>query len=74
MKNQEITLERQKQIDLANQLLDVKCRNTYEAKLGERTHSETIYEGRTNFKYEVLFCDDNNKISKRIVTISTQGY
>jgi hypothetical protein len=59
--------------DLAYKLMTIKA-DMFEQKLGERTHSETIYEGRTTFKYEVLFCDCRDKISKRIISVSTKGY
>ena len=67
------SITRTQREDLAYRLMTIKA-DQLELKLGERTNVETIHEGRTNFKYEVLFCNENNKISSRKITISTKGY
>jgi hypothetical protein len=66
-------LTRTEREDLAYRLMTIKA-DQMELKLGERTHVDTIYEGRTNFKYEVLFCDSKDKVKSRKITVSTKGY
>lgn len=40
-----------------------------ESKYGYITNVETLKEGRTNFKYEVMFCNENNKITTKYVEV-----
>ena len=61
-------LTRSKNIDLAYQKM-VKIADKLEPKLGERTNVETKHEGRTNFEYEVLFCNSKNKVTKKIIKV-----
>jgi hypothetical protein len=44
-----------------------------ERKYGEITNIESLKEGRTNFKYEVMFCDNNNKITTKHVEVSLKN-
>ena len=59
--------------DKAYQLMTIKA-NLLEVTLGERTHVETIKEGKTLFTYKVWFCNSNNKIQTRNINISLKGY
>ena len=45
-----------------------------ELKLGERTESETIHEGRFVFKFKNYFCTANGKISTRTISVNTKGF
>ena len=67
------TLTREQREDKAYQLMTIKA-DMMELKLGERTNVETIHEGRTNFHYSVMFCNDDNKITTRIIKVSTRGF
>ena len=40
-----------------------------ENDFGYITNVETLKEGRTNFKYEVMFCDDDNKKTTKYVEV-----
>ncbi len=59
--------------ELAYQLMTIKS-DALELKYGERVHSETIYEGRINFIYEVFFCDDNDKRTTKKIKVTTKGF
>jgi len=58
--------------DLAYSLMTEKA-DVMELKFGERTNVETKKEGRVNFSYEVMFCDDNDKITTRIINVTIKG-
>ena len=66
------TLTREQREDKAYQIMVSKA-DMLEPKLGQRTNVETIHEGRTNFHYSVMFCDENNKITTKIIKVSTRG-
>ena len=59
--------------DRAYQLMTIKA-DLLEVTLGERTNVETIKEGNTSFTYKVWFCNSNNKIQTRNITVSLKGY
>lgn len=59
--------------DKAYQLMTLKA-DAMELKYGERTNVETLYEGKTKFIYDVYFCDDNNIVTVKKITISIKGY
>ena len=42
---------------------------TLEVKYGENTNTQTLKEGRTNFKYEVMFCDESNNVTTKYVEV-----
>lgn len=59
--------------DKGFKLMVVKA-DALESKLGERTNVETLREGKTSFKFRVHFCDKNQKVSVRIIRISTEEF
>tara|TARA_R110000823_G_C15731480_1_gene479781 strand:+ start:50 stop:241 length:192 start_codon:yes stop_codon:yes gene_type:complete len=59
--------------DKAYQLMTIKA-DLLEVTLGERTHVETVKEGKTSFYYRVWFCNSNNKIQTRNINVSVKGY
>ena len=63
-----MTYEREMQLDKAYRMM-IKEADKLESKLGERTNTETVKEGRTNFTYKCWFCDDNDKITTRLITV-----
>ena len=66
-------MTREQQLDLAYKLMSSKA-DVLELKFGERTNTETIKEGRINFTYKCWFCDDNDKITTRIINVTTKGF
>lgn len=66
-------ITREQQLDLAYKLMVSKA-DMMELKFGERTNTETIKEGRINFSYKCWFCNDDNKITTRIITVTTKGF
>ncbi len=58
--------------DLAYSLMTSKA-DVMELKFGERTNVETLKEGRINFSYEVMFCNDNDRITTRIINVTIKG-
>jgi hypothetical protein len=64
---------REQDIDLAYSLMVSKA-DAMELKYGERTNTETIHEGITEFKYQVMFCDKKNKITTKIISVSIKGF
>ena len=63
-----MTYEREIQLDKAYRMMTVEA-DKLEKKFGERTNTETVKEGRTNFTYKCWFCDDNDKIRTRLITV-----
>ena len=55
--------------DKAYQLMTIKA-DLLEVTLGERTNTETVKEGRTNFEYKVWFCTENQKVTIKISEVS----
>ena len=61
------------QLDKAYEILNSKIA-MLEQSLGENTNTQTIYEGATTFKFEVMFCNLKNKITTKIMTINTKRF
>ena len=68
-----LSYERQQQIDQAVRM-NASRADLLELKLGERTESETIHEGRFIFKFKNYFCDSNGKVTTKIISVNTKGF
>jgi hypothetical protein len=67
--NESLDIKREKEIDKAYKLMTLKA-DILEHKFGERTQVDVLKEGKILFSYKVWFCDDNDKITTRIINIS----